>query len=97
LRERPHRDVEVAPSLDAALSLIADTPGPAFIIGGAVLYATALPHVSVMHLTELDSPVDGDVMFPPFDRSQWRLVNAIPHARDDRHATGFNFSRYERL
>src|SRR5256714_10832206 len=43
--------VEVVPSLDEALQLVRDTPGPAFIIGGAVLYATALPLVRVMHLT----------------------------------------------
>ena len=97
LRERLHPDVEVAPSLDAALSLIADTPGPAFIIGGAVLYAAALPRVRVMHLTELDTSVEGDVMFPPFDRSQWRRASAIPHDRDDRHAIPFTFSRYERV
>ena len=97
LRERPHPEIEVAPSLEKALSLIADTTGPAFIIGGAVLYAAALPLVRVMHLTEVDEPVEGDVMFPEFDRSQWRRVSAVPHPCDDRHAISFTFSRYERV
>jgi dihydrofolate reductase len=92
----PHPDVCLARSLDDAISLIADTPGPAFIVGGAVLYAAAMPIVRVMHLTELDAPVEGDVMFPPFDRAQWRRVSAVPHPPDDRHAVGFTFSRYER-
>jgi dihydrofolate reductase len=97
LRERPHPEVEIAPSLNAALALLADTPGPAFIIGGAVLYAAAMPRVCVMHLTELEAPVDGDVRFPSFDRSQWRRVSAVPHAPDDRHGIAFTFSRYERV
>jgi dihydrofolate reductase len=97
LQETPHPDVEVAPSLDEARSLIADGTGSAFIIGGAVLYAAALPHVDVMHLTELDMPIEGDVMFPAFDRSQWRRVAAVPHDSDDRHAIPFTFSRYERI
>lgn len=96
LREPPHADVTLAGSVDEALSLTADTPGSAFVIGGAVLYAAALPRVRVMHLTELDEPIEGDVLFPPFDRTQWRRVSAVHHDRDDRHAIGFTFSRYER-
>src|SRR4051812_39267844 len=63
--------VEVTPSLDEALQLVRDTPGTAFIIGGAVLYAATLPIVNVLHLTELDEAVEGDAFFPPYDKSQW--------------------------
>jgi dihydrofolate reductase len=96
LRERPHPEVEITPSLDDALALLTNTPGPVFIIGGAVLYAAALPRVRVLHLTELDAPIEGDVLFPPFDRTQWHPVSEIPHARDERHPIGFTFCRYER-
>src|SRR6187401_2213584 len=71
LKERPHPEVWIAASLDDALKLIETDPGPAFIIGGAVLYAAALPRADVLHLTELDDAVEGDVLFPPFDRTQW--------------------------
>ena len=97
MRERPHPEVEIAASLDDALERVGDNTGPAFIIGGAVLYAGALPRADVLHLTELAAPVEGDVLFPPVDRSQWRRVSAIPHAPDDRHAFAFTFSRYERV
>jgi dihydrofolate reductase len=96
LREPPHPEVAVARSLDEAISLAADTPGPAFVIGGAVLYAAALPQADVLHLTELDEPVEGDVHFPAFDRSQWLLTAAVRHPRDERHAYPFTFNRYER-
>lgn len=94
LVEPPHPDVTLARSLEDALALTADTT--VFVVGGAVLYAAAMPHVRVMHLTELDAPVEGDVLFPPFNRTQWQRVSAISHGPDDRHAVGFTFSRYER-
>jgi len=93
----PHPNVALARSLDDALSLTADVVGPVFVIGGAVLYAAALPRANVLYLTELDAPVDGDVFFPSFDRTQWRRVSAERHDRNDRHAIGFTFSRYERV
>jgi dihydrofolate reductase len=96
--ERPHPAVAVAGSLDDAIALVAAAASPphAFIIGGAALYADALARVDVMHLTELDEAVAGDTFFPPFDRSQWRLLEEIQHGRDDRHAISFRFRTYLR-
>ena len=50
-----------------------------------------------MHLTELDDAVEGDVVFPPFDKSQWRVTDAVRHERDDRHDVAFTFRTYERV
>jgi dihydrofolate reductase len=97
LTEPPHPGVELAHSLDEALQMTAATAGPVFVIGGAILYAAALPHARVMHLTELDAAVDGDVVFPRFDRSAWRLVEDVPHELDDCHGFAFRFRRYERV
>jgi dihydrofolate reductase len=90
------KGIEVLPSLDEALGLFRDTPGPAFIIGGAVLYAATLPIVNVLHLTELDESVEGDAFFPPLDKSEWRLVSEHHHDRDTRHAIPFYFRTFER-
>ena len=67
-----------------------------FIIGGAILYAAALPFVAVMHLTELEQPFEGDTFFPPFDRPHWRLIEETPHQTDARHTVAFRFCRYIR-
>jgi dihydrofolate reductase len=88
--------VERARSLEEALEMTEGAGGAVFVIGGAALYAAALPRARVVHLTELDEPVKGDVVFPPFDRSAWRCVSDVPHPRDDRHAFAFRFRRYER-
>jgi dihydrofolate reductase len=95
----PAAGVHLARSLPEAADLAAATspPGPAFVIGGAVLYAAAIPLVSVLHLTELDDPVDGDVYFPPFDRSAWRLTAELRHPKDGKHPAAFRICRYERV
>ena len=92
----PAPGVEIAATLDDAVRLAAASPGPAFVVGGAILYAAAMPRARVMHLTELDVPVEGDTFFPPFDRAEWRLLSETRHEADDRHATGFWFRSYER-
>ena len=94
---RPHPAVAVAGCLDDALALAAASPPPAFVIGGAALYADALPLVDVMHLTELENAVEGDTFFPAFSKSDWRPVSEVRHETDDRHAIAFRFRTYERI
>jgi dihydrofolate reductase len=64
---------DVVSSLDAALALVADDPLP-FIIGGAQLYAEALPKVTQLFLTELEREVEADAFFPPLEAGAWREV-----------------------
>ena len=35
-----------------------------FVIGGAEIYALALPHASRLYLTEIDAVIEGDAWFP---------------------------------
>lgn len=58
---------ETATSLEAALALVADAPR-AFVIGGAQLYALALPLAQTLVLTEVDADLAGDAFFPAFER-----------------------------
>jgi dihydrofolate reductase len=97
LLEPPHPQVELAGSLEEAMQLGSTSAGPMFIVGGAEIYAQAIAHARVMHLTELDEPVDGDTFFPEWDRRAWRLMKEVPHGRDDRHALSFRFCTYQRL
>lgn len=65
---------ERARSLEAALELVAEDALP-FIIGGAQLYAEALPLVTHLFLTQLDRDVEADAFFPELDPSLWREVH----------------------
>ena len=65
---------EVVRSLDEALTLAQPSPAMPMIIGGARLYAEALPLATHLFLTEVDRDVDADTFFPMWDRAQWREV-----------------------
>ncbi|MCX8018126.1 MAG: dihydrofolate reductase [Rhodocyclaceae bacterium] len=62
----------VVASLDEAVKVGAGQT--AYVIGGAELYAHALPRADRLELTEIDAEFEGDAHFPPFDRRQWREV-----------------------
>lgn len=92
----PFEGMAPVASLAAALAAVADAPELA-VIGGGEIYALALPLAARMHLTHVDTVVEGaDAFFPAFDAAQWRVVARQAHAADARHALGFEFVDYER-
>jgi len=87
---------EVAPGLDEALSLVR-LPLPVFCIGGAELYALALPRADVLYLTEIGRDFAGDVRFPAFDGAQWREVAREPHTAPPPDGFPYAFVTYARV
>lgn len=91
--EWKHEGVEAAPSLKAAAGMVGDAE--AFIIGGAQVYAEALPYADRMIVTEIGKTFDCDTFFPEIDHRQWKEV-----ARDRHHSeqSGFDYAfvTYER-
>ncbi len=70
---------ERAPSLAAALALA----GPVervCVIGGADIYALALPLADELLLTEIDADFDADAFFPIWPRDQFEVVSSESHA-----------------
>lgn len=94
----PFEGMEAVTSLDDALHIAAgDGAQELCVIGGAQVYALALPRASVLHLTHVDTVVDGaDTFFPAFDADDWQVVSREPHAADARHAFAFEFVEYRR-
>jgi len=76
---------EVATSLAAALGLCA-AGDEAFVIGGADLYAQALPLAQRAIVTEIDADFDGDARFPALDPQQWCEIARAPGAGPPAHA-----------
>ncbi len=75
--------VEVFSSLDAALERAwALDPEPR-IVGGAAIYAEALPRVTRIYLTEVHKTVSGDTFFPAFDRAAFRETERRRGETDD--------------
>jgi dihydrofolate reductase len=67
------------------------------VIGGASLFAEALPRAKRMYLTEVDAEVEGDVYLPPFDESQWREVRREEHPAGPDDDYAFVFRVLERI
>ncbi len=53
------------------------------VIGGADLFALALPRAARIYLTEVDAVVSGDAVFPAFDEALWREVEREAHPAGD--------------
>jgi dihydrofolate reductase len=49
------------------------------VIGGVSLFALALPRARRLYLTEVHAEVEGDVLLPAFDESQWAQVRATDY------------------
>ncbi|MBW8813365.1 MAG: dihydrofolate reductase [Caulobacterales bacterium] len=49
------------------------------VIGGASLFALALPRARRIYLTEVDAEAEGDVTLAAFDESRWTEVRAERH------------------
>ena len=65
-------------------------------MGGAALYAAALPRADTLLLTEIDAAVEGDVHFPPFDRSAFREVQRSEHRASAPNHFDYAFVTYQR-
>lgn len=92
--------VKVVATLENALALaaqISEINGNAdvFVIGGAQIYALALPHANRLYLTEVQKTVEGDAFFPPIDSVQWREIGSEAHYYEPAD-THYRFVVYER-
>jgi dihydrofolate reductase len=89
----PFDGMEAVSSIEAAIALADEV----CVIGGGEVYALALPMATHLHLTHVDTVVDGaDAFFPAFDVNDWRVVSREAHAADEKHALAFEFVDYER-
>lgn len=70
-------------------------PDEIMIIGGAAVYADALPSARRVHVTEVRITPDGDTVLPPFDPAVWRETVREDHAAAD-DAPGYSFVTLER-
>ena len=66
-----------------------------FIIGGASVYAEALPLANRLCLTEVhDTPQEADAFFPAFNRDEWEVAFLEKHEKDEKHTQDFDFIDY---
>jgi dihydrofolate reductase len=91
----PFAGMRAVATLDEARAIAGD--GELMVIGGGEIYALTLPLAVRLHLTHVDTEVEGaDAFFPAFARDAWRVVAREAHAADGKHAFAFEFVDYQR-
>jgi len=84
---------EAAASLPAALALT-ESALQRFVIGGAEIYALALPFATELLLTEIDADFDADAFFPDWPRDQFRATHTEPQTTVQ--GLAFRYVTYQR-
>jgi dihydrofolate reductase len=90
------QDAILALSLDEAIAAAGDAP-EVMIIGGANLYQQALEIANTLYITLIDMEVEGDVSFPPLDKTVWTQSQFEHHSADEKNPHDYSFITYRRI
>lgn len=69
--------------------------GEVFVIGGAQIYALALPHAQRLYLTEVLADAEGDACFPVRHPADWLEISREP-GPETTPGLRYDFAVYER-
>lgn len=88
----------IAHSVEEALEIALDNgETEAFIIGGGKIYEQSQRYWDRIYLTEVDSEIPGDVLFPELLPGKWRLMSSENHPADDRNELPYAFKVFEHI
>jgi dihydrofolate reductase len=90
--------VVVARSLDVALEAARGDAlrrgADIMVIGGAEIYAQAMPLAGRLEITRIHMQPEGDTTFPLIDPAVWREASREPHLAGERDDAAFDFVSY---
>lgn len=89
--------VTVIHSLEELMRLDDHQEEEVFVIGGAEVYALALPIAQRIYLTLIHTSVEGDSYFPRWEEKEWRLVSRRTGDRDQANPYQYEFLLFERV
>lgn len=89
-------NVEVVPSVDAAVTLLAGVQ-QLMVIGGAEVYRQCLPLADKLYITQVHSEIEGDAFFPELDEQDWLQISLDEHYADDTNPFNYSFVVYQRI
>ena len=90
-------DVAVSHTIDEAIKKACEADcNEIFIIGGGEIFKQSMDIVNRIYLTRVHTTIDGDVFYPAFDESKWKLITEDPHPADDNHKFAYTFQLWER-
>lgn len=65
------------------------------LIGGAQLYAQALPQAQRLYLTRIEASPEGDAFFPAYDEADWARIDSQAHPAEGA-APAYRFETWQR-
>ena len=86
---QPPEGVIVYHSLDDALKGLRNE-SEVMVAGGGQIFSQLIDKADKMVLTEVHKEVDGDVLFPEWNKAEWNEISREDHAE-------FSFVEYERI
>jgi dihydrofolate reductase len=87
--------VTVVADLDAAVRAAGCAP-ELVVVGGAQVYALALPRATRIYLTRIHANIEGDTRLPELDLHHWHELSRQLHPVDARHPYAMSFVTLER-
>ena len=81
-------------SIEAAID--AAESADLYVIGGAEVYAAALPWATRMILSHVDCAPDGGVRFPAFEFTEWQVLTEARYPADESNAFALRIVEYQR-
>jgi dihydrofolate reductase len=67
------------------------------VIGGAEIYAQAMPFADRLEITEIHARPDGDTVFPMIDRKLWEAVARENHPSGTEDSAAFSYVTWRRI
>ena len=86
---------DVVDSPAAALAVAGDVE-EVMVIGGGQIYDLFLPKAGRLHVTRVNTEIEGDAFFPPIDEGEWVLVSSELHEAGEKNEFAFDFQTFER-
>lgn len=92
---------QVVPDLDEAIRLaesiaLINGVDEVVVIGGAQIYAEALPRADVLYITEIHADVEGDAYFPDYDTALWCEAGRQDFKAEGPNPYDYSFVVYQR-
>ena len=87
--------LEAAVQLAESIGLI-DGVDEVVVIGGAEIYALAMPMIGRMYVTEVHADVDGDAFFPEVDMGAWQEIEREDFSAQPPNQYDYSFVKYQR-
>jgi len=93
---------KVVASLDEAIRLaesiaLIDGVDEVVVIGGAQIYAEALPRADVLYITDVHADVEGDAFFPEYDASLWQEAGRQDFSAEGPNPYDYSFVVFQRV